>query len=81
MYVLCLLYIDLTYQENYFSMMSPGIGRYLVAMALQGVLFIVLLFLVELQCVRTLKRMLGSLCWRHRKVRLIGPGHSPRGAA
>lgn len=61
---------DFTYQENYFSMTAPGIGRFLVAMALQGFLFMVLLFLVELQCVRTFRRVLGSLCRRHRKVRL-----------
>lgn len=61
---------DFTYQENYFSMTAPGIGRFLVAMAVQGLLFMMLLFLVELQCVRTFRRVLGSLCRRHRKVHL-----------
>ncbi|XP_048101265.1 phospholipid-transporting ATPase ABCA3 [Alosa alosa] len=67
---ICKVY-NFTYQENYFSMTAPGIGRFLVAMALQGLLFIVLLFLVELQCVRTMKRALGSLCRRHRKGLLL----------
>lgn len=44
---------------------EPGVGRFLVAMSLQGVVFIVLLFLMELQCVRTLL----NLCRRHKKVR------------
>uniref|UniRef100_A0A8C1CH62 ATP-binding cassette, sub-family A (ABC1), member 3b n=1 Tax=Cyprinus carpio carpio TaxID=630221 RepID=A0A8C1CH62_CYPCA len=42
---------DITYQVNYFSMDEPGVGRFLVAMSLQGVVFIALLFLIELRCV------------------------------
>uniref|UniRef100_A0A8C1MLM0 ATP binding cassette subfamily A member 3 n=1 Tax=Cyprinus carpio TaxID=7962 RepID=A0A8C1MLM0_CYPCA len=42
---------NITYQVNYFSMDEPGVGRFLVAMSLQGVVFIALLFLIELRCV------------------------------
>ncbi|GLD62426.1 ATP-binding cassette sub-family A member 3 [Lates japonicus] len=53
--------LNITYQENYFSMSEPGVGRFLVAFSLQGVVFIILLFVIELQCVRTLWRLLTSL--------------------
>uniref|UniRef100_A0A8C2IT77 ATP binding cassette subfamily A member 3 n=1 Tax=Cyprinus carpio TaxID=7962 RepID=A0A8C2IT77_CYPCA len=45
---------NITYQVNYFSMDEPGVGRFLVAMSLQGVVFIALLFLIELRCVHIL---------------------------
>uniref|UniRef100_A0A668AI68 ATP binding cassette subfamily A member 3 n=1 Tax=Myripristis murdjan TaxID=586833 RepID=A0A668AI68_9TELE len=48
-------YYNITYQENYFSMLEPGVGRFLVAFSVQGVVFIALLFVIELQCVRTLR--------------------------
>ncbi|XP_036408284.1 ATP-binding cassette sub-family A member 3 [Megalops cyprinoides] len=64
-------YYNITYQENYFSMEEPGVGRLLVAMALQGVVFIALLFIIELQCVRTLRRLLGALFRRRKKVPLV----------
>ncbi|KAG9340457.1 hypothetical protein JZ751_021570 [Albula glossodonta] len=66
---ICKIY-NITYQENYFSMSEPGVGRLLVAMSLQGVVFIALLFVIELQCVRTLRRLIGALC-RRRKKRVL----------
>uniref|UniRef100_A0A8C9SU04 ATP binding cassette subfamily A member 3 n=1 Tax=Scleropages formosus TaxID=113540 RepID=A0A8C9SU04_SCLFO len=63
----CKLY-NLTYQENYFSMSEPGIGRFLIAMSLQGVAFIALLFIIELQCVRTLCHFLSAPCRRRKKT-------------
>uniref|UniRef100_A0A8C1YM35 ATP-binding cassette, sub-family A (ABC1), member 3b n=1 Tax=Cyprinus carpio TaxID=7962 RepID=A0A8C1YM35_CYPCA len=45
-------YFNITYQVNYFSMDEPGVGRFLVAMSLQGVVFIALLFFIELRCGR-----------------------------
>uniref|UniRef100_A0A4W4H5D2 ABC transporter domain-containing protein n=1 Tax=Electrophorus electricus TaxID=8005 RepID=A0A4W4H5D2_ELEEL len=56
-------FYNITYQLNYFSMEEPGVGRFLVAMSLQGVVFLVLLFAIELRCVRVLL----SICRRHRK--------------
>ncbi|XP_075998973.1 phospholipid-transporting ATPase ABCA3 [Genypterus blacodes] len=63
--------VNITYQENYFSMSEPGVGRFLVALAVQGVVFIVLLFVIELQCVRTLRRLLSSLGRRRKQLPLI----------
>uniref|UniRef100_A0A3P8WEF2 ATP binding cassette subfamily A member 3 n=1 Tax=Cynoglossus semilaevis TaxID=244447 RepID=A0A3P8WEF2_CYNSE len=53
--------LNITYQPNYFSMSEPGVGRFLVAFSIQGVVFIILLFVIELQCVRTLSAFLRSL--------------------
>uniref|UniRef100_A0A671SHZ0 ATP-binding cassette sub-family A member 3-like n=1 Tax=Sinocyclocheilus anshuiensis TaxID=1608454 RepID=A0A671SHZ0_9TELE len=47
-------YYNITYQVNYFSMDEPGVGRFLVAMFLQGVVFIALLFFIELRCIHVL---------------------------
>lgn len=62
--------VDITYQTNYFSMADPGVGRYLVALCVQGVVFIFLLFVIELQCVRTLWRVLTFLCRRRKQVKV-----------
>uniref|UniRef100_A0A672NMD9 ATP-binding cassette sub-family A member 3-like n=1 Tax=Sinocyclocheilus grahami TaxID=75366 RepID=A0A672NMD9_SINGR len=61
--ILC-KYKNITYQVNYFSMDEPGVGRFLVAMSIQGVVFIILLFLIELRCVHILL----NLCRRRKKV-------------
>uniref|UniRef100_A0A8C5A8T7 ABC transporter domain-containing protein n=1 Tax=Gadus morhua TaxID=8049 RepID=A0A8C5A8T7_GADMO len=63
-------FYNITYQENYFSMSDPGVGRYLVAFSLQGVAFIALLFIVELQWARTLRRLFRALCRRRPRVLL-----------
>uniref|UniRef100_A0A671T656 ABC transporter domain-containing protein n=1 Tax=Sinocyclocheilus anshuiensis TaxID=1608454 RepID=A0A671T656_9TELE len=57
-------YNNITYQVNYFSMDEPGVGRFLVAMSIQGVVFIILVFLIELRCVHILL----NLCRRRKKV-------------
>lgn len=44
---------------------EPGVGRFLVAMTLQGVVFIIILFLIELRCIHTLL----NLCRGRKKVR------------
>lgn len=62
---------DITYQENYFSMSEPGVGRLLVAFSVQGVVYIALLFAIELQCVRRLWQLLTSLCRRRKLVGAI----------
>ncbi|XP_075880377.1 phospholipid-transporting ATPase ABCA3 [Nelusetta ayraudi] len=64
-------FFNITYQENYFSMSDPGVGRYLVAFTVQGVVYIALLFVIELQCVRSLWRLLTSLCRRRKRLPLI----------
>ncbi|XP_067087403.1 phospholipid-transporting ATPase ABCA3 isoform X2 [Osmerus mordax] len=76
---ICKIY-NITYQENYFSMSEPGVGRFLVALSLQGLVFILLVFAIELQCVRAIRRALWSLwslcprctrCTRRGKLALI----------
>uniref|UniRef100_A0A7N8Y067 ATP-binding cassette, sub-family A (ABC1), member 3b n=1 Tax=Mastacembelus armatus TaxID=205130 RepID=A0A7N8Y067_9TELE len=57
-------YLNITYQPNYFSMSEPGVGRFLVAFSVQGTVFIILLFAIELQFIRTLWRLLTSPCRR-----------------
>ncbi|XP_074552265.1 phospholipid-transporting ATPase ABCA3 [Halichoeres trimaculatus] len=64
-------YLNITYQKNYFSMSEPGVGRFLVAFSVQGVVYIILLFIIELQCVRTLRRLLSSLGRRRKQLPLI----------
>ncbi|XP_058509003.1 phospholipid-transporting ATPase ABCA3 [Solea solea] len=64
-------YLNITYQTNYFSMSEPGVGRFLVAFSIQGVVYICLLFVIELQCVHTLWRVLTSLSRRRKQLPLI----------
>uniref|UniRef100_A0A7N8XHA7 ATP-binding cassette, sub-family A (ABC1), member 3b n=1 Tax=Mastacembelus armatus TaxID=205130 RepID=A0A7N8XHA7_9TELE len=61
-------YLNITYQPNYFSMSEPGVGRFLVAFSVQGTVFIILLFAIELQFIRTLWRLLTSPCRRRKQV-------------
>uniref|UniRef100_A0A3Q0S9J7 ATP binding cassette subfamily A member 3 n=1 Tax=Amphilophus citrinellus TaxID=61819 RepID=A0A3Q0S9J7_AMPCI len=68
--IICKEY-NITYQRNYFSMTEPGVGRFLVAFSVQGVVFIILLFVIELQCICTLWRLLTSLCRRRKKLPII----------
>ncbi|XP_031597152.1 ATP-binding cassette sub-family A member 3 [Oreochromis aureus] len=68
--IICKQY-NITYQQNYFSMSEPGVGRFLVAFSVQGVVFIILLFVIELQCIHTLWRLLTSLFRRSKKVPMI----------
>ncbi|ETE64856.1 ATP-binding cassette sub-family A member 3, partial [Ophiophagus hannah] len=48
---------NITYQTNYFAWESPGVGKYLTAMAAQGLSFLLLLFLIET-----------NLLWRMRTI-------------
>uniref|UniRef100_A0A672ZSW2 ABC transporter domain-containing protein n=1 Tax=Sphaeramia orbicularis TaxID=375764 RepID=A0A672ZSW2_9TELE len=64
-------FLNITYQQNYFSMAEPGVGRFLVAFSVQGVVFIILLFAIELQCVRTLRRLISTLGRRRKQLPLI----------
>ncbi|XP_013865526.1 ATP-binding cassette sub-family A member 3 [Austrofundulus limnaeus] len=59
---------NITYQPNYFSMAEPGIGRFLVSLSVQGAVFNILLFVVELQCVRTVWRLITSLCRKRQQL-------------
>ena len=39
--------LNVAFETNYFSLNSPGIGRYVLAMALQGIIFFALVLLLE----------------------------------
>uniref|UniRef100_A0A8C6NK84 ATP binding cassette subfamily A member 3 n=1 Tax=Nothobranchius furzeri TaxID=105023 RepID=A0A8C6NK84_NOTFU len=60
--------LNITYQLNYFSMSEPGVGRFLVSLSVQGAVFNILLFAIEMQCVRTLWRLLTSLVRKRKQV-------------
>uniref|UniRef100_A0A3B4B911 ABC transporter domain-containing protein n=1 Tax=Periophthalmus magnuspinnatus TaxID=409849 RepID=A0A3B4B911_9GOBI len=62
---------SITYQTNYFSMSSPGVGRFLVALSMQGLVFVLLLFIIELQFVKTLHRLITTFCMRRRQFPLL----------
>nr|XP_015801059.2 phospholipid-transporting ATPase ABCA3 [Nothobranchius furzeri] len=63
--------LNITYQLNYFSMSEPGVGRFLVSLSVQGAVFNILLFAIEMQCVRTLWRLLTSLVRKRKQLPLI----------
>nr|XP_061805523.1 phospholipid-transporting ATPase ABCA3-like [Nerophis lumbriciformis] len=65
-------FLNITYQSNYFSMSEPGVGRFLVALSTQGVIFMILLFVIELQCVRSVRQFLSSLCRRPKQLSFLG---------
>uniref|UniRef100_A0AAQ6AQX1 ABC transporter domain-containing protein n=1 Tax=Amphiprion ocellaris TaxID=80972 RepID=A0AAQ6AQX1_AMPOC len=49
---------NITYQMNYFSLEEPGVGRFLLAFTLQGVVYNVLLFVIELNSQKRLRGFL-----------------------
>ncbi|KAM4697953.1 phospholipid-transporting ATPase ABCA3 [Rhinophrynus dorsalis] len=65
--------LNITYQENYFSWSSPGIGCYLTSMAVQGLVFLCFLFIIESQVFSRLS----NLCCRFRRHHWASPPESP----
>ncbi|KAH0631842.1 hypothetical protein JD844_019699 [Phrynosoma platyrhinos] len=65
--VICKVF-NITFQTNYFAWESPGIGKYLTAMASQGLFFILLLFLIE---TNLLWRLRNLLCGMHRRRKWV----------
>ncbi|XP_063286648.1 phospholipid-transporting ATPase ABCA3 [Pelobates fuscus] len=57
--------MNITYQTNYLSWSPPGVGRYLTAMAAQGLTFLCLLFIIESQVLCHLYNLLCSFRHRH----------------
>uniref|UniRef100_A0A8C3V064 ATP binding cassette subfamily A member 3 n=1 Tax=Catharus ustulatus TaxID=91951 RepID=A0A8C3V064_CATUS len=53
---------DISYQMNYFSWETPGIGRYLTSLAVQGFSFLFLLFLIETNLLWRLRTLVSSCC-------------------
>ncbi|KAM9305170.1 phospholipid-transporting ATPase ABCA3 [Gastrophryne carolinensis] len=61
--------LNVSYQANYFSFSPPGVGRYLTSMAVQGLVFLCLLFIIE-------SRIICQL-WNYRRHRWLTPPESP----
>lgn len=59
---------DISYQMNYFSWETPGIGRYLTSLAVQGFSFLFLLFLIETNLLWRLRTLVCGICRRRKWV-------------
>ncbi|XP_061079781.1 phospholipid-transporting ATPase ABCA3 [Conger conger] len=64
--------LNVTFQEDYFALAEPGVGRLMAAMWLQGLVFITLLFVIEMQSLHTLRRHISALFRRRKTVLLVG---------
>uniref|UniRef100_A0A8C2U6F2 ATP binding cassette subfamily A member 3 n=1 Tax=Coturnix japonica TaxID=93934 RepID=A0A8C2U6F2_COTJA len=62
---------NISYQVNYFSWESPGIGRYLTSLTVQGFSFLFLLFLIETNLLWRLKTLVCGICRRRKWVALL----------
>uniref|UniRef100_A0A670Y4K3 ABC transporter domain-containing protein n=1 Tax=Pseudonaja textilis TaxID=8673 RepID=A0A670Y4K3_PSETE len=65
---------DITYQTNYFAWESPGVGKYLTAMAAQGLSFLLLLFLIETNLLWRMRTIVCDIRRRRKWVRLSYQG-------
>ncbi|XP_058851719.1 phospholipid-transporting ATPase ABCA3-like isoform X1 [Acipenser ruthenus] len=68
--IICLKY-NVTYQENYFAMETPGVGRFLLSMSVQGVVFMIFIFIIELHFLQRLTQLCCVLCRRHKRVAAV----------
>uniref|UniRef100_A0A803VV33 ABC transporter domain-containing protein n=1 Tax=Ficedula albicollis TaxID=59894 RepID=A0A803VV33_FICAL len=59
---------NISYQMNYFSWETPGIGRYLTSLAVQGFSFLFLLFLIETNLLWRVRTLLCGICRRRKWV-------------
>uniref|UniRef100_A0A8C0FHU3 ATP binding cassette subfamily A member 3 n=1 Tax=Bubo bubo TaxID=30461 RepID=A0A8C0FHU3_BUBBB len=55
---------NISYQMNYFSWETPGIGRYLTSLTIQGFSFLFLLFLIETNLLWRLRTLVCASCCR-----------------
>uniref|UniRef100_A0A8C3MZ84 Uncharacterized protein n=1 Tax=Geospiza parvula TaxID=87175 RepID=A0A8C3MZ84_GEOPR len=62
---------NISYQMNYFSWETPGIGRYLTSLAIQGFSFLFLLFLIETNLLWRLRTLVCGICRRRKWVALL----------
>ncbi|XP_034781951.2 phospholipid-transporting ATPase ABCA3-like [Acipenser ruthenus] len=68
--IICHKY-NVTYQENYFAMETPGVGRFLLSMSVQGVVFMIFIFIIELHFLQRLRQLCCVLCRRHKRVAVV----------
>ncbi|NWT69367.1 ABCA3 protein, partial [Prunella himalayana] len=62
---------NISYQMNYFSWETPGIGQYLTSLAIQGFSFLFLLFLIETNLLWRLRTLVCGICRRRKWVALL----------
>ncbi|KFP09539.1 ATP-binding cassette sub-family A member 3, partial [Egretta garzetta] len=62
---------NISYQMNYFSWETPGIGRYLTSLTVQGFSFLFLLFLIETNLLWRLRTLVCGICRRRKWVALL----------
>uniref|UniRef100_A0A8D0GV65 ABC transporter domain-containing protein n=1 Tax=Sphenodon punctatus TaxID=8508 RepID=A0A8D0GV65_SPHPU len=62
---------NISYQPEYFAWETPGIGQYLTSMAVQGLVFLLLLFLIETNLLWNLRTFICDVASRKRCVMLL----------
>uniref|UniRef100_A0A7M4E1M5 ATP binding cassette subfamily A member 3 n=1 Tax=Crocodylus porosus TaxID=8502 RepID=A0A7M4E1M5_CROPO len=68
--IICRMF-NISYQTNYFSWETPGIGKYLTSMAVQGFSFLFLLFLIETNLLWRLRTVVCGICKRRKWTLLL----------
>uniref|UniRef100_A0A8B9J0E8 ATP binding cassette subfamily A member 3 n=1 Tax=Amazona collaria TaxID=241587 RepID=A0A8B9J0E8_9PSIT len=69
---ICRAFSESLYQMNYFSWETPGIGRYLTSLTIQGFSFLFLLFLIETNLLWRLRTLVSELSGNDRLGLCIG---------
>ncbi|KAH1183577.1 phospholipid-transporting ATPase ABCA3 [Mauremys mutica] len=62
---------NISYQTNYFSWETPGIGQYLTSLSVQGAAFLLLLFLIETNLLWRLRTLVCGICRRRKWAMLL----------
>uniref|UniRef100_A0A8C0GWN4 ATP binding cassette subfamily A member 3 n=1 Tax=Chelonoidis abingdonii TaxID=106734 RepID=A0A8C0GWN4_CHEAB len=64
---------NISYQMNYFSWETPGIGQYLTSLSVQGAAFLLLLFLIETNLLWRLRTLVCGICRRRKWTEAAQP--------
>ncbi|XP_043567483.1 phospholipid-transporting ATPase ABCA3 isoform X1 [Chiloscyllium plagiosum] len=62
---------NITYQTDYFSWESPGVGRFIFALAVQGLVFLTFLLLIEFSFFKVLSNLFHYIVWRKRMASIL----------
>ncbi|XP_048408491.1 phospholipid-transporting ATPase ABCA3 isoform X2 [Stegostoma tigrinum] len=62
---------NITYQTDYLAWESPGVGRFIVALAVQGLVFLTFLLLIEFSIFKVLSTLFHYIVWRKRTASII----------
>uniref|UniRef100_A0A8C3SYF5 ATP binding cassette subfamily A member 3 n=1 Tax=Chelydra serpentina TaxID=8475 RepID=A0A8C3SYF5_CHESE len=62
---------NISYQMNYFSWETPGIGQYLTSLSVQGTAFLLLLFLIETNLLWRMRTFICGICRRRKWAMLL----------